>query len=136
MARLTFKRTIVTALLVTIIYAIIRAVLVWETMKAYGISPWVFLIIDIITVPPYVWGIGKMIQGLRGLEQVKMVYIGGVVAIAAFLAPYAYLFIEGRATMPLSTKVVVGTIVVILFTAGPLRGVIIKVKTGKACDES
>jgi hypothetical protein len=114
-------------------YTILRAAIVWRTLEDYGVNPWIFLAIDIVTVPPYVWGIGKMVQGLRGVNPLRVVYAGGVVAIAAFVAPYGYMYLAGHAAMPMSTKVIVGVIIVALFTAGPIREVIKKVKNGKAC---
>lgn len=135
MARLTFKNTITVAMLLMVAYTIIRAALVWRGLNGYGVNPWVFLALDVITAPPYVWGVGKMIQGLRGVDRMRAVYIGGVVALVAFMLPYTYVFIAGNATMPMTTKVVVGAIVVVLFGAGPLREVIRKVKSGKACGE-
>ncbi len=135
MVRFTFKRTIATAVLLTVVYTILRAALVWGALKSYGVNPWIFLVLDVVTAPSYVWGIGKMIQGLRGADPMRMVYVGGVVAIASFVAPYVYLFIAGHAMMPMLTKIIIGTIIAVLFTAGPLREVIRKAKIGKAYDE-
>lgn len=124
MKRLTFKRIMTFATLMMVLYTILRAALVWGTLSTYGINPWIFLFLDVITAPPYMWGIGKMIQGLRGVEPMKMVYIGGVVTLVTFLLPYIYLFMVGGESIPMVTKIIIGCIILVLFGAGPLREVI------------
>ena len=125
-ANLNFRRVVTAAMFLMVAYTVLRAALVWGALDEYGVNPWIFLALDVATAPPYVWGVGKMIQALRGIDPASMLYVGGGVAIVSFLLPYIYLYTVGYTTMPLSTKIVIGAIILVLFVAGPLREVIKK----------
>ncbi len=124
--RRTFKRIRDSFILAVVGWTILRAAVVWGALDQYGVNPWIFLALDVATVPPYVWGIEKMIRAFRGVDPMKMVYTGGVVALAAFVAPYTYMFSAGHAAMPMVTKVLIVIIIVALFGAGPIREVVKK----------
>lgn len=46
-------------------YSVLRAVVVWPTLGRYGVNPWMFLFIDVVTAWPYAVGQVRVVQGLR-----------------------------------------------------------------------
>jgi len=88
-------------------YAVLRALIVWPTLGEYGVSPWVFLIIDVGTAWPYAYG-----QGMQ---------IWAVIAMLSFIAPYAYIVGAGSGEMPLIAWIVIGALMALFGIASIVR---------------
>ncbi len=101
-------------------YSVLRAVVVWPTLGTYGVSPWVFLVIDVLTAWPYAVGQVRVVQGLRKKDWPK-VETWGIVTLAAFLAPYGYIVGAGSGEMPLIAYLIIGALVLLIGTAAVLR---------------
>ena len=101
-------------------YSVLRAVVVWPTLGGYGVNPWIFLIIDVVTAWPYAVGQVRVVQGLRHRDWQK-VETWGLVTLAAFFAPYAYIVGAGSGDMPMLAYLIIGVLVVVIGTASVSR---------------
>lgn len=113
-----------------VLWTVLRAASVWGVLQEYGVNPWIFLAIDVLTVPPYSWGLREMGRTIVGGGKLKRLYLGGIAALLGFIAPYAYLYASGYGSIPLSTQILIGLIIVVLFGVGPFRHLM--TKFGKA----
>ena len=101
-------------------YSVLRAVVVWPTLGGYGVNPWIFLIVDVATAWPYAVGQVRVVQGLRRRNW-KKVETWGLVTLAAFFAPYAYIVGAGSGEMPTLAYVIIGVLVVVIGAAAIFR---------------
>lgn len=78
-----------------------RALIAWPTFGKYGVNPWVFLTIDIVTAIPYGVGQAITVKILRSPERDPMDSVPWAILVAAaFFAPYVYIF-TSSGEMPL-----------------------------------
>lgn len=124
MADRFFRRWFAVVNLSIIAFVVLRAVSVWGALDGYGVNPWIFLLLDIITVPPYTWGISQIIRYINGKASVARLVGGGVSATLGFIIPYAYTYWAGYDTIPRTTKLLIAIVIVMLFVAGPVRKII------------
>lgn len=101
-------------------YAVARAAVVWPTLGDYGVSPLVFLAIDVGTAWPYAYGQVRVINEARAGEWGR-VQMWAVIAFLAFIAPYAYIVGAGSGEMPLLAWIVIGVLVVFFGVASVIR---------------
>lgn len=93
-----------------VLYSGARAVLVGETLGAYGVNPWVFLVLDVGSAIPLGIGQVRLVQALRrgdpaGLQRSLLVFG------TAFLVPYLYLVLGGTRPLPVAAYGVIATVV-------------------------
>lgn len=89
-----------------IAFSAVRALIAWPTLGRYGVDPWVFLTLDIVTAPPYGVAQAVTVKVLRDPARPAADAIGWAgVVIFCFFAPYAYIFI---ASGSMSTLAYVG----------------------------
>jgi hypothetical protein len=70
-----------------------RALIAWPTFGRYGLNPWTFLFLDVITAPPYGLSQALTVKILRDPDRPahdSFVWCAGVAVF--FLLPYVYLF--------------------------------------------
>lgn len=100
---------------VSLIYTVIRVIIVQATLVGYGINPWIFMIIDAVTGILYVLGIEQLIMTMN--KKYKMswskILLWSAVTIASFALPYLYLFIASR-ELPFSFGAGLGIVVALL----------------------
>lgn len=89
-------------------------------LTQYGFNIWIFLLIDLITTPPYVLCINNVIRGLRTLPSWKLL-VNGVMIACSFIAPYLYLVWSAGQKMPQWTLILTLSIIVGLAVIGPIR---------------
>lgn len=87
-----------------VLFSAARALVAWPTLGRYGVDPWVFLAIDLLTAPPY--GVAqavtvKILRDARRPWHDASVWAG--IVLAAFLAPYVYVFAASGSLPPLAT---------------------------------
>ena len=46
-------------------FSVARALVVWPTLGAYGVNPWIFLLVDVLTAWPYAYGQVRVVLGVR-----------------------------------------------------------------------
>lgn len=82
-------------------FSLARALIAWPALGQYGVNPWWFLALDIVTAPPYGIGQAVTVKILRDRRREPRASIPWAVLVAlAFVAPYAYIFIASG-EMPL-----------------------------------
>lgn len=101
-------------------YSIARALLAWPTLGQYGVNPWVFLTIDLVTALPYGTGQVKIVNGFRQ-QKYGAVQLWALVVLVTFVAPYVYIFAAGRESMPLWVYGVIAAIMLVFAVASILR---------------
>ncbi len=83
-----------------IAFSAARALLAWPALGRYGVNPWLFLAIDLLTAPPYGISQAVTVKILRDPTRPQRDALGwGLVVVAMFLAPYLYIFV-GSGEMP------------------------------------
>lgn len=74
-------------------FSLARALIAWPTLGRYGVSPWWFLALDIVTAPPYGIGQAVTVKILRETDRDPRDAAPWAFLVAAmFFAPYAYIF--------------------------------------------
>jgi len=101
-------------------YAVLRAAIVWPTLGEYGVSPVIFLIIDVGTAWPYAYGQVRVIQSARAKDWPR-VQLWAIVTLISFIAPYLYIAGAGSGEMPLLAWIVIGALMVLLGVASLIR---------------
>ncbi len=88
-------------------FSVGRALLAWPTLGQYGVDPWVFLLLDIVTALPYGLGQALTVKILRDRTRpARGAVPWALVVIAAFLAPYVYIFWASGSMPPLAYALV------------------------------
>lgn len=102
-----------TALLVVLLYVVLRFFVVQATLEEYGVNSFIFLLIDVTTAIFYVLGIEELVWALKVKLSLTRIMVWGTVAVIAFAAPYVYLYAAGQA-MPASIFIGLGIIIGLL----------------------
>lgn len=101
-------------------FSVARALVVWPTLGDYGVNPWIFLIIDVVTAWPYAYGQVRVVNGARRGDW-RSVQFWAFVTFLNFIAPYAYIVGAGSGEMPLFAWVVIGALIVVFGVASVIR---------------
>jgi hypothetical protein len=101
-------------------FSVARALVAWPTLSQYGVNPWIFLLIDIVTAFPYALGQVKVINGFR-YKQYRGVQVWSLVVGATFLAPYAYIVLAGQKRIPALVYIVIAVLATVFGSASVLR---------------
>lgn len=73
-------------------FSAVRALIAWPTLGAYGVNPWWFLFVDIVTAPPYGISQAITIKILRDDSRTTVDALPWAVLVAAmFFAPYVFI---------------------------------------------
>lgn len=112
------------AMVSLVAYTFIRFVAAGGALGAYGVDARWFLFWDVITVPPYVWSIGRLVRGIADPEstRLRVLFAWSVLGIFSFMAPYLYLYYAGAGEFPPLAWILL-TLIVVLFAANALRTV-------------
>lgn len=102
------------------IFAVVRALVAWPTLGRYGVNPWVFLAIDLITAFPYAYGQVKLIKVVVA-KDLRAIQVWSIVVLLSFLAPYLYIFVAGSGELPLIGYVIVCVLIAVFGAASLLR---------------
>jgi hypothetical protein len=101
-------------------FSIARALVAWPTLSQYGVNPWVFLFIDVVTAFPYALGQVKVVNGFR-YKQYRGVQIWSLVVAATFFAPYAYIVLAGQERIPAIVYAVIALLALVFGSASIMR---------------
>ena len=101
-------------------FSIARALVAWPTLSQYGVNPWVFLTIDVVTAFPYALGQVKVVNGFR-FHLYGAVQAWSLVVAITFFAPYAYIVLAGKERIPTAVYIVIAILATIFGTASILR---------------
>ena len=76
-----------------VLFSAARALVAWPALGRYGVDPWLFLAIDLITAVPYGVAQAVTVKILRDPTRPAGHAAGWATVVgAAFLAPYIYIF--------------------------------------------
>ena len=101
-------------------FSVGRALIAWPTLSQYGVNPWVFLGIDVVTAFPYAVGQVKVVNGFR-YRKYGAVQFWALVVGFTFFAPYAYIVLAGQERIPVLAYGVIGLLAVVFGTASIMR---------------
>lgn len=83
-------------------------------LGSYGVNPWIFLAIDVVTIWPYVKGVSNLLRCMARNDPLTRCALWAVVITGSFVAPYTYLYIAGGQEFPLVVDLIIGLVVVAL----------------------
>lgn len=96
-------------------YNLLKFILAFGILEELAVNPWGFLFWDLITIPPYVMGMGNLVRSLGGGRAGILKTAGwGILLIAAFLAPYLYLAVCGGGSFTGAAKGALALIVLLM----------------------
>ncbi len=109
-----------------VLFVIVRFAIAYSTLARYGrVTVVVFGVLDIVTAVPYALGTARVVTGLVD-RRIASASRWGMVACAAFVAPYVWLAWAGREDFPAVAYIVIGVLAVLLglnAIAGVVRSV-------------
>lgn len=80
-------------------YAVFKFWITSGILAAYGINPWIFLFLDMVTVPPYVIGWNFLFTSFtskQDTKKFKTLILWGMMTFVSSTAPYFYAAWAGR----------------------------------------
>ena len=105
-----------------VLFSVGRALITWPTLSTYGVNPWVFLAIDVVTAPPYGIAQALTVKILRDRTRPpRDALIWAVIVVVMFLAPYIYIIAASEEQMPLIAYLLVAAWAVVFGTLAVLR---------------
>lgn len=82
-------------------YDTLKILMIHDTLQSYGVNPWIFLVLDLITVPPYILGFRHLFSVLLGEPQgVGTLFKWGAITFVSSSAPYLYIAWAGHQSFP------------------------------------
>lgn len=113
-----------------VVYTVARFVAAGGALGVYGVDARWFLFRDVITVPPYVWSIGRLVRSLAETTSSPFREVAGwsILALASFMAPYGYLYYAGAGEFPPLAWALL-SLLVVLFAANAVRSIRRKVNS-------
>lgn len=103
----------------TLAWGLFRALIVWAALSRYGVNPWIYLAIELVSSGPYGITTARIVTSLLDGRR-DAAFRWAIAAAALFLAPDLYIVASGQ-SMPVYVYVIVGAVVVALGVAGILR---------------
>lgn len=99
---------------VMMVYTALRTVLVANGIDTVARTDWrIFLLIEIVTTVPYVWGIGDLVRGaMLGTYKFSRTLLGFAAVLAGVILPYAYIGVFGGFHHHRSALITIGMILV------------------------
>lgn len=101
------------------LFSAARALIAWPTLGRYGVDPWLFLAIDLVTALPYGIAQALTVKILRDRSRPPADSVPwAVVVVAMFVAPYVYIFLASGSMPLLATVGVLAWMVLFGLLAG------------------
>ncbi len=108
-------------------YDMLKLYLEFSIMQGYGINPYIFFFLDVVTVPPYVVGMARLVGSLKeNARQSDSIFLWSVITAVASVAPYLYAAWAGGRSFSLQ-----GWIILLIIMAFPLVDLIRKICSRK-----
>ena len=91
------SKTCIPAMVFLWTYAVFKFLVGFNVLRAYGINPWIFLLLDTVTVPTYIIGWSHLIASMGEKNQgFRIVLKWSVVTFVSSTLPYLYAAWAGR----------------------------------------
>ena len=114
---------------VVIAWSVVRTIIIWAALGAYGFNPWIYLCIDLVCSTVDAMTTPKMV--LRFIDdRYKSAIKWGVVSLVAYVVPDVYIF-EGTRTLPLKVIIVLCVVIVAMSSLAAVT-IVRKVRMGRA----
>jgi len=110
-------------------WAVIRTVIVWAAVGDYGLNPWIYLAIDLVSACIDAITTPRMVLAFID-DQYATAVKWAFISLVAFIIPDLYIFL-GTRELPTRIIVIVAIIISLTLTAG-IVSVVRKVKAGRA----
>jgi len=113
---------------VVVVWSLVRTLIVWAALGDYGINPWAYLGIDLVSAVVDAFTTPRMVLAFvddRFKVAAKWLFISAV----AFVVPDLYIFL-GTRTLPRRVIVVICLIILVTTTVAVI-GVVRKIMTGR-----
>jgi hypothetical protein len=82
-------------------YDILKIGIIYDTLVSYDVNPWIFLVLDLVTAPPYILGVRHLFFVLIGKPQgFGTLFKWGAVTFVSSTAPYLYIAWAGHQSFP------------------------------------
>jgi hypothetical protein len=95
-------------------FSVARALIAWPTLGRYGVDPIWFLVVDVVTAPPYGVAQALTVKILRDRERPTRDAVPWAIVVAVmFFAPYAFIFLASAVSedpQPMPTIAYAGVI--------------------------
>ncbi len=96
---LATRRNMFRAVVVVCIYDVIKFISGYDIMERSGINPWIFLFIDLVTVPGYFMGWHRLLKSMgEKIFDLRYLVKWGVITFYCSTGPYLYALWSGRGT--------------------------------------
>ena len=83
------------------VYDMAKFLVLYRTMEGFGINPWVFFFLDMVTVPTYVMGWSRLMASITGeIQTFRAIFTWSLITFVSSTAPYFYAAFAGRRTFP------------------------------------
>lgn len=104
-------------LFTAVVYAwvFIRVIPIWSDMKQGGISPEIFLAINLIASAPYCLAWPRFLDSLR-FNETSRIAIWGAILATSFFAPYTYFILAGENVPTFAWIMIIAFIAVGIFS--------------------
>jgi hypothetical protein len=109
-------------------YGLARTLVVWQALGNYGVNPWIYGAIDVVSSVPYAIGTARVVTGTMDRDWVR-VRRWGLIAVAAFFAPDLYIVVAGHG-MPALVYIVLASWVLVA-AALAARGIAGKLRSAR-----
>ena len=110
-------------------WAVIRTLIVWAAVGDYGLNPWIYLAIDLVSACVDAITTPRMVLAFID-DQYATAAKWAFISLVAFIVPDLYIFL-GTRELPTRIIVVVAIIISLTLTVG-IVSVVRKVKAGRA----
>ena len=112
-----------------IAWSVVRTIIIWAALGAYGFNPWIYLGIDLVCSTIDAITTPRMV--LRFIDdRYRSAIKWGVVSLVAYVVPDIYIF-EGTRTLPKKVIVILCVVIVAMFSLATVT-VVRKVRIGRA----
>ena len=110
-------------------WAFIRTALVWAAVGDYGLNPWIYLAIDLVSATVSAISTPRMV--LSFIDEHYVQAVGwAVIALVAFIIPDVYIFL-GTRELPTGLIVIICVVIGVTLLASVI-GVLRKIHKGRA----
>lgn len=113
------------------IYDVVKFMLGYGIMKKNGIDPWIFLFIDIATVPGYFIGWHHLLQSMgKQNASFPALFKWGIITFYCSTGPYLYAAWTGRNTSSRPVWIILALILLVIII-NIIRKVLKEISSGK-----
>jgi hypothetical protein len=115
--------------IVVVGWSFVRTLIVWAAVGDYGLNPWIYLAIDLVSASIDAFTTPRMVLSFID-NQYRAALKWAAISLAVFIVPDLYIF-YGTRELPRNVIVIVCLIIAVTLVAGVVS-VVHKVRTGRA----